>query len=300
MNNPTLPVNETAPEPLPVRRSRWRRWAGRCARGAVVLGGSAGLALAAGGDASEPTAEQIISRCLEARGGIQAWQLIQTMAWTGRIESSRGPSGVPFLLMLKRPNATHFEIMAQNQKSLRVFDGSHGWKLRPTEEGRPEWQDYSAEELRYAGDAGGLDGPLFDSKAKGVRVAMRGSGVVEGHAAYRLELTLPSGERRTDWIDSKSFLELRYDRVIHDTAGHDGIVAVYYRNYQKLQGLTLAMRIETGNVEGKITDTMVIEKIALNPTLPDTAFSKPNVAAPRRGGVTVDTTKPPPATPSVR
>jgi hypothetical protein len=71
------------------------------------------------------TADQIIARHVEASGGAQAWRDIKTMGWTGRIESGRiGDYGVPFLLMFKRPNSTHFEIMAQNQKSLRLFDGT--------------------------------------------------------------------------------------------------------------------------------------------------------------------------------
>lgn len=247
----------------------------------------------AAGAAADLTADQIVARYMEASGGAQAWQDIKTMGWTGRIESGRvGNYGVPFLLMFKRPNSTHFEIMAQNQKSLRVFDGTTGWKLHPTDQGRPEWQNYTAEEVRFAQDAAGLDGPLFGYKDKGVSVVSKGTGTIEGHTAYRLEVTLPSGQTRTDWIDAKSFLELRYDRIVRDAAGRQGTVSVYYRNHQKIQGLVLPLTIETGDVAGKLTDKMMIDKIALNPTLPDNAFSKPIVPQ-RRGGVIIDTAKPP-------
>jgi outer membrane lipoprotein-sorting protein len=243
-----------------------------------------------GAPGTELTADEVIARYVDASGGAKAWREIQTMAWTGRIESGRvGNYGVPFLLMFKRPNATHFEIMAQNQKSLRVFDGSTGWKLRPSNQGKPEWQKYTDEEVRFAQDASGLDGPLFDYKAKGVSVVAKGMGTIEGHQAYRLEVTLPSGQRRTDWIDAKSFLELKYDRSVQDAAGRAGVVSVYYRNHQKIQGLVLPLTIETGDVAGKLTDKMLIDKIALNPTLPEKAFSKPTLASQRRGGVVIDT-----------
>jgi outer membrane lipoprotein-sorting protein len=265
----------------------------RLSAGVIVTVWSASAAV--GAAATDLTVDQIIARHIEASGGTQAWREIHTMAWTGRIESGRvGNFGVPFLLMFKRPNATHFEIMAQNQKSLRVFDGTMGWKLRPNNQGKPEWQNYTADEASFARDAAGLDGPLFDSREKGVSVVLHGTGTVEGHRAYRLDVTLPSGQVRTDWIDAESFLELRYDRSAGNASGQTGIVSVYYRNYKTIQGLVLPLTIETGNAAGTVTDKMMIDKVALNPTLPDNAFSKPTIASKRLGGVVIDTTQAPP------
>src|SRR6266481_5711654 len=241
----------------------------------------------------ELTADQIVDRYVEARGGIEAWRKIQTMAWTGHIES--GPAGspaVPFLMLFKRPNQTHYEVLMQNQKSLRIFDGSQGWKLRPTAQGAPEAQIYTPDEVSFARDACGLDGPLVDYKAKGVTVALRGTGMVEGHRAYRLQVTLPSGQSHDDWIDAQNFLELKYDRVVHDTAGQSGVVSVYYRNYQTIKGLVMPFTIETGGAATKATDRMIIEKFAINPTLDDAQFARPAVASRHRNGVPIDTRTP--------
>ena len=259
-------------------------------RGVLILSALCGVALSRGAGATDLTVEQIIARHIEARGGEAAWREVHTMAWAGRIAS--GPdraNEVPFLLMFKRPNATHFEIMAQNQKAMRVFNGSQGWKLRPMDQGRPEQDDYSPDDLRSARDAFGLDGPLFDRQEKGVSVALHGTAIVEGHKAYRLDLRLPSGQARTDWIDANSFLELKYERTGRDAAGHAATVTVYLRDYQKIQGLVLPLTIETGNAGGG--EKMHIEKVALNPELPDDAFSKPSIAAARRGGTVIDTAK---------
>ena len=262
----------------------------RPAVGVIVILWSAGPT--AGAAATDLTVDQILARHTEASGGAQAWRDIQTMAWTGHIDSGAGRvKGVPFLLMFKRPNATHFEVMVQNQKSLRVFDGSAGWKLRPKDQGGPEWLDYSTDEVRSAQDAAGLDGPLFDPREKGVKVSLRGTGTVEGHMAYRLEVVLPSGQTRTDWIDAKSFLELKYERAVRDAAGHTGTVSVYLRDFRKIQGLVLPLTIETGNAGGGDPEKMRIEKVALNPELPGNAFSRPTIASKRRGGVVIDTMK---------
>ncbi len=45
------------------------------------------------------TAEQIVDRSVEVRGGLQAWQKITTIIWAGHLESERSPvSSLPFEL----------------------------------------------------------------------------------------------------------------------------------------------------------------------------------------------------------
>jgi len=253
----------------------------------------AALALTAGAASSETlTAEQIVERYVAARGGAEAWRQVQTMGWSGRIESGPpGTASVPFLMWLKRPNATHFEITSQGRKSVRIFDGSKGWKARPTGPGGNEVKDYTAAELSSAGDAYGLDGPLFDYKEKGVTVVLDGKDSIEGHEAYRLRVKLPSGQAHTDWIDAHSFLELKYDRATRTVVGQTGVVSVHYRDYQTVNGLVIPFTIETGGTASTAIDRMIIEKIAINPVLEAATFSRP-AGARRRPTVRIDAPQP--------
>jgi outer membrane lipoprotein-sorting protein len=253
------------------------------------------LVVAAGANAAAPpnlTAEQVIDRYVAACGGADKWRAIQTMGWNGHIET--GPGGIskmPFMMLFRRPDATRFEMMKEGQRSVRIFDGKEGWRLRPTGTGLPEIKDYSADEISYAHDAAGPDGPLFDHKTKGVTVTLKGMDEMAGHRAYHLELTLPSGRKRTDWIDAESFLDLRYDREIHNSQGRTGMVSVYLRDYRTVEGLTMPFVIETGGGAGGDPDKMIIEKIAINPPLEERLFAKPSVPSGRHQGVVVDTTK---------
>jgi len=256
-------------------------------------------AAGAGGFAAQPagdglTADQIVERNVAARGGAEAWRNIEKMAWTGHIESVSSSAPIPFLMLFKRPETTRFEVIAQGQHSARIFDGSKGWKLKPSSAGIPEVKDYTTEEVRFARDAAGLDGPLMEYRTKGVGIERAGRNVIEGHSALGLRVTLPSGQVQLHWIDASSFLELRYDRPTRDSAGRSGTVSVYYRDYQTLQGLTLPMTIETTGAPGQPSDKMVIERIALNPELDPAQFADPHLPVPRHHGVIVDTTKPPP------
>ncbi len=260
-------------------------------RSSWILAGALGLvACGASAGADSPlSVGQILERHVAARGGTEAWRRIETMAWTGHIESTADASSKsPFLMLFQRPGATRFEVVSKGQRAIRIFDGSLGWKLAPTSGGIPTVKDYNAEEISFARDASGLDGPLFDPKAKGVSVALQGMEEVEGHSAYHLKLTLPSGQVRHDWIDAQSFLELKYDRPTHNAAGMAGVVSVYYRNYQTFNGLVIPLVMESGGPASRETDKMIIERVALNPKFEPGQFTKPN--APRKhNGIVIDT-----------
>jgi outer membrane lipoprotein-sorting protein len=264
----------------------------------VVLAGAASLPADADASAAGTlTVDQILERHIAARGGADAWHKIQTMAWSGHVES--GPGGitkVPFMLLFRRPDLTRFEMLSAGQHLIRVFDGHSGWKMRPNNSGLPEVTDYNPEDINYAKDAEGLDGPLFDSRAKGVRVALLGMDSIEGHQAYHLKVTLPSGQVHDDWIDTQTFLELRYDRETRSASGHVGIVSVFLRNYQAFGGLLLPTLVETGGRGSQDTDKMVIEKVALNPAFTESQFAKPTAPKTRHNGVLVNTQ---PGAPSV-
>jgi hypothetical protein len=230
---------------------------------------------------------EIVERNAAARGGLDAWRKVQTMAWSGHVERADGAGPrLPFLFEQRRPNLTRFEIAADQQRSVRVFDGQQGWKLRPSASGRPELQPYGEDEQRAARDALVIDGPVLDAQAKGIELTLEGMDEVEGRKAFRLNARLPSGTIQSVWIDAQTFLEIRYERPGRDSAGRPTTAAVYLRDYQAFEGLQIPFTIETRG--GPIADRLVIERVELNPALPDGSFARPGSRGSRRG-IAVDT-----------
>jgi outer membrane lipoprotein-sorting protein len=242
------------------------------------------------------TAAQIVEKNATARGGVDAWHKVQTMAWVGHVESVERPGrNMPFMLAQKRPNSTRFELTAENRRSVRIYDGTSGWKLYPGSAGLPELQPYTRDELNFARDAQAIDGPLMDDAAQGAAIALAGVDDIEGRRAYELKVTLLSGATHRVWVDTETFLETRYERDIRNAAGRSGIAAVVYRDYRTFEGLQLPTTIETGAATGAVANKLVIDKVALNPPLEDRMFGKPSVPTIRHNGVAVDTRSAPPA-----
>ena len=256
------------------------------------------------------TAEQIVARNLAARGGAPAWAAIHTMQMSGKLDAGRerkdggavvtsarqakarerslaeqifaGKAPVPtikvirlpFKLDLQRPNRMRLEIPFQGDTAVQTYDGRNGWKLRPFL-GRHDAEAFNAEELAVASEQQELDGPLANLAAKGTKVAVDGTDVIEGHPAYRLKLTLKSGAVRRLWIDGQSFLDVKFEGRPRRFDGKLRPVYTYYRDYRPEHGLMVAHRLETA-VEGVgLREYIDIEKVAFNIELSGAQFGKP-------------------------
>jgi hypothetical protein len=255
----------------------------------VTAAAAAGLA-AAPALAIPWTAAQIVENNAAARGGAVAWRRIETLAWTGHVESAgRSGRAVPFLLEQKRPDRTRFEVTVDGQKAIRGFDGAAGWKLRLGSAGRPELQSFTGDELRFARGAAGIGGPLMEQAAGGAAVSLAGLQEIEGRRAYALDLRLPSGGASKIWVDAETFLELRYDREFVNAQGRTAVSSVVFGDYRAVEGLQVPFSVRTGTPDGRSRDTLRIERVVLNPRLSDRAFAKPGSAVAPHRGVVVDT-----------
>jgi hypothetical protein len=263
------------------------RAAGRvCAAGAALVlvcvtptGTAAVTADAAGGakkSAAALTAAEIVAKNVAARGGLETWRKVQTMVWTGHLESSRTPApSMPFLLDQKRPNKTRFEVQAMSEHSVRVFDGEHGWKSHDGAGGQSVVQPFTPEETRFASGQHTIDGPLMDLPAKGSTVGLRGIEPLEGHKVYHLSVHLVNGELEEVWIDTKTFLDVKVARITYGPDKTPRMVPTLYRDYKNFEGLQIPTTIQIGDGSTGTPDRMRIEQVAVNMGLDDRLFEKP-------------------------
>ena len=255
-----------------------------CAALALVCAASgAALAAAPKKPAHAPglSAEEIIARNAAARGGLEAWRKIDTMIWSGHLESAHTPApSLPFELEQKRPNKTRFEIHVQNQRTMRMFDGARGWKSKPSPSGRVDIVPYTPDEERYARDEPVIDGVLIDYDAKGSAVSLAGVENLDGRKAYHLAVRLVSGQRQDVWVDAESFLEVEISRMIYGPGG-PRMVPTFYRDYQTFEGLSIPTTIQIGDNSMGMPDLMHIERVTLNAPLSERRFSPPGGGPPR-------------------
>jgi len=175
---------------------------------------------------------------------------------------------------MKRPQKSRLEIKFQEQTAVQVWDGKQGWKVRPFLN-RHDVEPFTADELKVAADQADLDGELVDHAAKGTKVELEGVEQVEGHDAYKLKLTLKNSQVLHEWIDAKSFLEVKLEGTPRRLDGKYHPVSIFLRDYRAVNGLQIPHLIETSVQGVQRTEKIQIEKVVVNPRLDELRFSKP-------------------------
>jgi hypothetical protein len=228
--------------------------------------------------AADLTAAQIVDKNIAARGGLQAWRAVNTIALSGQMDAGgKTEARLPFTMSMKRPAKSRLEISFQEQTAVQAWDGKQGWKLRPFLN-RNDVEPYTAAETKSAAAAAELDGPLVDYAKKGSRVELTGTETVEGRTTYKLTLTPKVGNKQNLWIDATTFLEARIDGEPRRLDGRLHKVAIYYRDFKPEGGVVIPRVLETV-VEGvKGSHKMSIQSVKLNLPLDDGYFARPQSA----------------------
>ena len=224
------------------------------------------------------TAEQVIAKNVKARGGLDAWRKVDTLTLAGQMEAGgKKNSELPFEMKMSRDHKSRLEITFQGEKSIQVYDGKHGWKVRPFL-GRNDAEPFTSNELKAADSWAELDGPLIDYAKKGTTAKLDKIEKVNGSDAYKLELTLKNGTKQHVWIDTDSFLEVKIDGQPRKMDGKSVQVYVYYRDYKNEKGLIMPHTFETVIEGDKLPHTMQIDKVSINTPMSDDLFTKPQIA----------------------
>src|SRR5260370_27595594 len=76
------------------------------------------------------TADEIVKKTIEARGGIEKIKAVESQRVSGHVSFTQGTEGT-FIVELKRPLKMHVEISVGGQQFVRVYDGKTGWMSNP-------------------------------------------------------------------------------------------------------------------------------------------------------------------------
>jgi hypothetical protein len=232
----------------------------------------AGLIAAATLAAQAPaqTVDELIARSSEARGGLDKLRAVQTIRMKGKM--SMGPGlEARITIEMKRPRNARMEFTYQGLTGVQAYDGKQAWGMAP---GSRQAEPLPAEMARGLDSQGDIDGPLVDYKAKGHRVELVGKEKIESGEAWKLKLTLKSGDVQYVYLDAVSHLEIRTEarrRVRETEVELENTIG----DYREVGGLLWPHSIQSGPKGRPEKQAFVFESIEVDPALEDERFRMP-------------------------
>jgi outer membrane lipoprotein-sorting protein len=227
---------------------------------------------------SAQTADEIVSKYVAARGGVDKIKSIKSERVTGTISFGPDADG-PFFVERKRPLKMHMEISLNGQTLIRTYDGkSTGWIYNPFAP-NPSIQPMTEADLRNIFDEADFDGPFVDYQEKGNHIELVGKEEIQSKPAYKLKLTSKLGDVSFFYFDASSFLLLKWEGA-RKVADKDVPWETFFHEFREVNGVKYPFLIESDSPGTDQTQRITADKIEVNIPLDDSRFGKPNPPAP--------------------
>jgi len=211
-------------------------------------------------------ADEIISKHIETRGGIDKLKALQSMTMQGTMV--QGGVDVEMKYYYLQNKATKVEFTAAGQSGYNIVTDKGGWVFNPFM-GHTAAEEMPADQLKDAQSQLDMQGPLIDYKAKGNSVEYLGKENSQGIEYYKLKLTRANGKVATYYLD-KTFLTAK----VVSTAliqGTEQEVTTEYSDYRKTpEGYMIAFKRVSRGTE------ISFDKVEINPTIDETVFKPSN------------------------
>jgi hypothetical protein len=219
------------------------------------------------------TADELVNKNIEAKGGIDKIKAIKTVRMMGRAVFPGGFVATAGQENM-RPNLLRQTFSLQGMTAVQAYDGTTGWQIQPFG-GKKDPMLMGEDDLRDLLIDADIDGPLVDYQAKGNKVEYLGHDVVDGDDALRLKVTLKDGDIVYYFLDPDTYLEIRKETQefirgsVKENASEMGA-------YKPVAGVMYPYSISSGPKNDPSSwQTITIDKIEVNVPLDNADFAVP-------------------------
>jgi len=221
---------------------------------------------------SAQTAEELVSKNIQAKCGRDKIKAVNTVAMNGKIYVQGITAEIS--QEQKRPNMLRQNFTVQGMTQVQAYDGTTAWQIQPFN-GRKDPELMGEDEARGLIEQADIDGPLVDYASKGNKVEYLGHDTVDGDDAYKLKVTLKNGDIIYYYLDPDTYLEVKTEKQefirgnVRETEQELG-------SYKQVAGVYYPYSLE-GGTKGNPGDhvRITMDKIEVNVPIDDSLFKMP-------------------------
>jgi hypothetical protein len=229
-----------------------------------------------GSPAAAQTVDEVVTRYLAARGGLERIRSVESLRMTGTITPAPNQQGA-FQLELKRPAKMRVDTTIQGSGFTQATDGETAWVQAPMLAGGKAVL-LPPSEAQPLKDQADIDGPLVDWRKKGHAVELTGRETRFGGEALRLKVRLKSGDVRYLYIDAKTYRQVAEEG---ERPTPRGLMLIETRlsDHREVDGLVVPFTLEI-DAGGQERQRVAFQTVDVNPKVDDARFAAPAGARP--------------------
>lgn len=227
--------------------------------------------------AQDVTAQSLLDKNLEARGGADALAAIKAIQFQGKMIFP-GDFELAYSEVRARGGADGVEARmegnVQGLTYMQGYDGQTAWRVNPFE-GRRDAETMSGDEARSMSDSSRIDGVLQDARKDGSTISYLGREDFDGTPAYKLKVTQKDGDEFTYLLDPDTFLEIKISET-RKIRGAPQTTETELGDYEKVGGVYFPMSVESWpQGQSNQRQRVLIETAQANPAAAAALFAKP-------------------------
>lgn len=177
---------------------------------------------------------------------------------------------LPMKMYRKRPGKFRLDGDFMGNKFTQVVNGDQGWQIAPwTGSNAP--QAMPAAQVDQLKAQSGIEGPLYDYKAKGFDASYGGVTSFDGRNTYKVTLT-KGADKINFFIDTNTNF-LHGMTTATNVNGQDVEVKLVYSNYKMINGIPVSHTMDTYSGTQKVL-SLIFNTVEFNPSVPDALFER--------------------------
>ena len=219
------------------------------------------------------TAEELVNRNIQAKGGLEKIKAIKSLRMTGKLSAGGGFTAA-VTQENERPDRVRETFSLQGMTAVQAYDGATAWQIQPFG-GHKDPELMGEDDLRDMLLDADFDGPLVDYKEKGNTVEYLGHDEVDGDDALRLKVTLKNGDIVYYYLDPDTYLEIRKE-IQQFIRGSIRDRVVELGSYKAAGGVMYPFSLSQGPKNNPSAQTTTVEKLEVNVSIPASDFALPS------------------------
>lgn len=227
---------------------------------AVVAGLIAAVSIAI---SAQTTVDELISKNIAAKGGLEKLKSIQTMKQTSKVNTQGTEATIT--VYSKRPNLQRQEMKMGGQTITNGFDGEVSWIINPLA-GMNRPIVVTGPQADIIREQAAFDGPLMNYRTRGSRVLLIGLETLGDRKVQHLQVIDRAQQTQHLYLDAETGLEVKIVSTLDGRKFEQEL-----SDYREIDGVTFPFSIRM-LVDGVQQSQVTVQSVEFNVSIDDAMF----------------------------